>query len=186
MSCFTNMEKVFEKQRLALLMRPDLVRLLQQHNLCAEETLILSIWQDGTPFNSDRSHTLELWNLSILGLGDLRMPMACWPKELQLKGKTANSYFQLLGWSLRCCLLGKMPTAKHTREPWQTCDGWRRKHQGKVFGFKAILGEFRGDWSMLKSILGMPGWGDGTGICWKCSCCKEDLAKVGPEAFWRQ
>ena len=186
MSCFTDMDKIFAQQRLALLKRPDLQQLLVRHNLSADETLILSIWQDGTPFNSDRSHTLELWILSILGAGDLRMPMACWPKELQLKGKTADSYFQLLGWSLRCCLLGKMPTARHDGQAWQQCDGWRSKRQGKVFGFQAILGEFRGDWSMLKSILGLPGWGDGTGICWKCSCCKEDLAKVGPEAFWRQ
>ena len=186
MKHYTDMDVYFRNQRLALERRPDLLKLLSKHNLDADKTIIFGLWQDGTPFNSDRSHTLELWSLSLLGIPDLRVPVACWPKELQIKLQTADSYFRLLSWSMRCAYMGRMPTARHDGQPWLPADKWRKQRSKEVFGFQGIIGEFRGDWSMLKSVLSMPGWSDGTGICWKCSCCLEDLGKVGREAFWRQ
>ncbi|CAK9072021.1 Uncharacterized protein SCF082_LOCUS35505, partial [Durusdinium trenchii] len=49
----------------------------------------LSMWQDGVPFNSDRSKSVEVLSLGILtcGLLDLRLPLAVVPKHCVLKGE---------------------------------------------------------------------------------------------------
>ena len=186
MAKFCDLSALFQKQREALAKRPDVVRLLNKHRLNPDETLVFGLWQDGTPYNSDRSHTLELWSLSMLALPEERIPICCWPKELQVKLKTANSFLEIFKWSFNCAYLGRMPNRRHNGDAWLAPgDHWRSKRQGEAIGFRAVLGEFRGDWSMLKSVLSLPGWNDGNGICWKCSCCKEDLSKVGLDAHWR-
>lgn len=49
----------------------------------------------------------------------------------------------------------------------------------------AQLVEIRGDWSMFKSVLGLPGWQQNGPICWKCNMDKHNLHDVSLDAAWR-
>ena len=41
------------------------------------DPLLLGLWADSVPFNSDRSQSLECLTLSVLGLKDFRLPICC-------------------------------------------------------------------------------------------------------------
>ena len=58
------------------------------------EAIGLGLWIDGTPYNYDRSQTLECISLNFPGLlppnGTLRIPLCCIPKHWCIKGVTLD------------------------------------------------------------------------------------------------
>ena len=159
--------------------RPDLCK----HP--ANDCLWLGLWQDGVPFNANREHSLECWSLSLLGCPDLRVPVSAWPRDLQVKRKTAEDFIAVLKWSMECLERNEMPSVRHNGQPFGDSDQWRRWRAGKPIGIRARLVEIRGDWSMFKSVLGLPGWQEGGCFCWKCNLKRSDLQEVGLMAAWR-
>ena len=157
--------------------RPDL------QGLPAEQ-LLLGLWQDGVPFNHNREHSLELWCLNIIGHSSLRVPLTGWPKDLQTKVTTHDVFFDLMRWSFEALAAGKFPEVMHNGAPFT--ERWRASRAGKPLGCVAGLAEMRGDWSMFKSVLALPGWQDSGAICWRCHCTKEDLGEVTLAAAWRR
>ena len=68
-------------QQAALEHRPDLQ--LHQDRMRAwgmhpAETLLMGIWMDGVPFNSDRSKSLETLTLNLLCDKTMRLPLCVW------------------------------------------------------------------------------------------------------------
>ena len=178
---YTEKDVLVEAQRQALRERPD----LQALGL-SPETLLLALWQDGVPFNRNREHSLELWSLSILVDKDMRVPVTGWPKDLECKNRTHEVLFEVLAWSFQCLDAGVMPSCRHDGTAFASGDSWRRKLGGQPLAMKARLADMRGDWSMYKSVLALPGWQDGDCICWKCNSTKEDLQSVRTSAAWRR
>ena len=178
---YTEKDVLIEAQRQALRERPD----LQALGL-SPETLLLALWQDGVPFNRNREHSLELWSLSVLVDKDMQVPITGWPKDLECKNRTHEVLFQVLAWSFQCLDAGVMPSCRHDGTPFASKDSWRRKLRGQPLAMKARLADMRGDWSMYKSVLALPGWQDGDCICWKCNSTKEDLQSVRLSAAWRR
>ena len=182
-------ECLLQCQEEALRLRPDLqqqTRALQSTlGLDPQKTLLLGIWIDAVPFNSDRSQSLETLTMSILGQKDMRFPLVCFPKALQAKGQTYEDIFEVLAWSMRILLRGQMPSCRHNGEVWAAQDSYRRRLTGNLLPCKAALVELRGDWSMYKEVLDFPSWSSKGFICWRCSCTREHLKSFTSEAPYR-
>ena len=81
----------------------------------------LSMWQDGVPFNSDRSKSVEVLSLGILtcGLLDLRLPLAVVPKHCVLKGEggAIDAIFRVCAWSFAALATGCWPQTRSDGKP---------------------------------------------------------------------
>ena len=171
---------VLQTQEALLAKRPD----LKPHHV--EDTLWLGLWQDGVPFNANREHSLECWSLSLLACEGLRIPLTAWPRDLQLKRTTCEDYIAILKWSMECLDRNEMPVTQHDGLAFGPSDGWRKARAGKVIGVRGRLVELRGDWSMFKQVLGLPGWQETGPCCWKCGTTRTSLQEVGLDAAWRR
>ena len=64
------------------------------------------LWSDATPFNWDRTKTLEIILISFPGLEPphhtVRIPVCAIPHELVLKQKTFQDIFSIIEWSFQC------------------------------------------------------------------------------------
>ena len=170
--------------------RPDLLECMhrvQREYSLDEPPLMLGLWIDGVPFNSDRSQSLECVTLSICGLKDWRMPLVCFPQPFKRKQETFEAIFEVLLWSFRCLILDSLPCNRHDGGPWQPSDAYRTKlcRKGDGIGTTAVLAELRGDWSMLKEVLHVPSW-NSYRICWQCQCTKDMVKDVSRDAAWRR
>lgn len=175
-----DLNRLLTRQKDLLLTRPD----LRRQGANADE-ILLGLWQDGVPFNSNREHSLETWSLSVLAMPDLRIPLTAWPKDLQVKQASHESMFAILRWSFEALSRGKMPESRHDGSAFGPTDGWRKQRAGKALSYRAHVLELRGDWSMCKSVLGLPGWCDNGHMCWRCNIEKHHLQEVKDTAPWR-
>lgn len=74
----------------------------------------LGLWSDGTPFNWERSKSLELLLINFPGLDSTwRFPIAAIPHEHISKHATFEDIFSLVAWSFQQCAVGKMPFQRH-------------------------------------------------------------------------
>ena len=74
---------LLEHQRAILAERPDLEQHLANFDLAKDDkVLLLGLWIDGVPFNSDRSQTLETITLCLFGEKGLRVPLCAFPKAM--------------------------------------------------------------------------------------------------------
>ncbi|CAE7311145.1 unnamed protein product [Symbiodinium natans] len=173
-----SMDGLLRRQQLALAHRPDLSRHLGQASaqlgIDATKTLIAGLWVDSVPFNSDRTHSLEVFTFSLIGEGPMRFPICCFPKAFLKKHSTHDAILAVLAWSFRATLCGVCPSMRHDATAWRTTDKHRRRLQGKSAPIM-ILGELRGDWSMYKDLLEFPSWAAAGPICWRCDCTRAQL-----------
>ena len=148
--------------------------------------LMLGLWIDGVPFNSDRSQTLECVTLSVLGAKDMRLPLCVFPKAFLQKKATYEAVLSVLSWSFRCLLTNTLPQTRHDGAQFEPGDAYRAKllRKSAHIGLHACVAELRGDWAMLKEVLDVPSWGS-SNICWLCNVAKSDVAVVHSAAPWR-
>ena len=118
-----------------------------------DKVLLLGLWIDGVPFNSDRSQTLETITLCLFGEKGLRVPLCAFPKAMRAKGKTYECIFEALAWSFRILLVDKMPHQRHTQQEFNKSDAYTNT--------KKLAG-----WSMYKEALDFPSWSAKGHICW--------------------
>ena len=145
--------------------------------LDSETTLLAGIWCDGVPFNSDRSMTLETFSLNIFGQGNLRLPVAAFPKEFVAKSQTFEDLFQIIQWSFKQLATGIMPSCRHDGRPFNKTDAYRKRLAGQELPLRAALVEFRAGWSCYADMLSFPSWSSKGFICWRCMCPRADLNK---------
>ena len=169
---------LLEHQRAILAERPDLEQQAKD-----DKVLLLGLWIDGVPNNSDRSQTLETITLCLFGEKGLRVPLCAFPKAMRAKGKTHECIFEALAWSFRILLVDKMPHQRHTHQEFNKSDAERKKLAGKPVGVCAALAEMRGDWSMYKEVLDFPSWSAKGHICWLCNATKTDLKDFSNATF---
>lgn len=138
------------------------------------EAIGLGLWIDGTPYNYDRSQTLECISLNFPGLlppnGTLRIPLCCIPKHWCIKGVTLSKMLGILSWSFIHLANCTWPSARHDGSFWHPGDKKRSTFNGKALPFTAFLLEVRGDWAMRKEVFQFPGWRDKQGCCHLCLC----------------
>ena len=138
------------------------------------EAIGLGLWFDGTPYNYDRSQTLECISLNFPGLlppnGTLRIPLCCIPKHWCIKGVTLSKMLGILSWSFIHLANCTWPSARHDGSFWHPGDKKRSTFNGKALPFTAFLLEVRGDWAMRKEVFQFPGWRDKQGCCHLCLC----------------
>ena len=106
--------------------------------------------------------------------------------RLQLKRTTCEDYIAILKWSFECLDRNEMPVTRHDGSAFAYSDSWRKGRAGKVIGVRGRLVELRGDWSMFKHVLGLPGWQETGPCCWKCGTTRTALQEVGLHAAWRR
>ena len=146
----------------------------------------LGLWSDGTPFNWERSKSLELLLINFPGLDSTwRFPIAAIPHEHISKHATFEDIFSLVAWSFQQCAVGKMPFQRHDGSPWTSNDTWRKKRAGKPLPCKAVLAEVRADWKCMSEVFHLPHWQNTLGICCKCSATLGNFKDFSSLAPWR-
>ena len=180
-------EALLQQQAEILPDRPDLESHLHflenELGLDSETTLLAGIWCDGVPFNSDRSMTLETISLNIFGQGNLRLPVAAFPKEFVAKEQTFEDLFEIIQWSFKHLATGILPSCRHDGRPFDKTDVYRKRLAGEELPLRAALAEFRADWSCYADVLRFPSWSSKGFICWRCMCTRADLKKFDAHTF---
>ena len=130
----------------------------------------------------DRSESLEVYSWSLPGLSDpkarnMRFPVVVCPNHWTVK-ETHMQIMEVLSWSFAALAEGCWP--QHGPHG----GVWHNPHSGS-FGFLAACVEFKGDWKMLSSLIGLPMWKNKDGVCWRCQILKEEVKQVGGDAAWR-
>ena len=150
-----------------------------QRSFKAPAALACGLWIDGTPYNFDRSQTLECICLSFPGLGganaSLRLPLCAIPKHWCIKGKTLSKMLGIIAWSFIFLANAVWPSRRHDGTPWSPQDSKRRQKSLSAMAFPAFLVEVRGDWAMRKEVFNFPGWRDKKGCCHLCKCKPEEM-----------
>ncbi|CAE7255519.1 unnamed protein product [Symbiodinium necroappetens] len=145
-----------------------------------------SLWTDATPFNWDRSTSLEVILMSLPQLPaphhTWRFPVTGLPKNNISKGESFEDIWDLMAWSSQQLLLGIMPRQRHDGQPFK--EPWRNKHAGRTIAHRCILAELRADWKCLAEVFGLPHWGAKTGICMRCSACLSTYKDCSENAPW--
>ena len=119
------------------------------------------LWSDATPFNWDRTKTLEIILISFPGLEPphhtVRIPVCAIPHELVLKEKTFQDIFSIIAWSFQCMAIQFMPNHRHDGSPWCVPeDNWRKQRQGLPLPCPGVLAEVRCDWKCQAEVFGLP------------------------------
>ena len=94
---------------------PSLQEQLQAED---EDVLLVALWLDGVPFNSDRSQTLQCLTLSVPGLSDqadFRFPVTGFPKHFQMPACTWDDLMTITAWSLQCLYTGHEAAPRRRR-----------------------------------------------------------------------
>ena len=162
---------------------------LIQEQSGSSDLCCLGLWGDGVPCNYDRTESCECYCISfpgMLGRGrKARIPVTGLLKKHTLTRDTPDDILEVIAWSLRCCILGVMPSERHDSSPWLPSDAKRKRLLGKPIGCKAALVEVRGDWSFFKSVFSFPGWREKGGCCWRCTAQPQDVRDASAAAPWR-
>ena len=149
----------------------------------------MGLWCDGTPFNWERTKSLELLLINFPGLSESnktwRFPVAAVPHEHVSKRATFEDIFQIMAWSFQQCLLGTMPNMRHDGTQFNSTDSWRKKRAGKLLPCKAILAEVRADWKCQSEIFHLPHWNKNDGLRCKCSATPISFKDFSSLASWR-
>ena len=121
----------------------------------------LSFWQDAVPYNWDRSESLEMYNWSLPGLSshaerNMRFPIAVCPGHFATTD-THKAILKILAWSLTSLAEGIWPTQGPEGGAWKSpLDG--------PLGFVGACVEWKGDWKMMSSLIGLPMWNNRDGV----------------------
>ena len=162
----------------------------------------IGIWGDSAVYNTRDSIVLILFNiLTGLCATPHRIWLACLSKkqlcQCGCQGRcTLEPLWDLIGWSLRCSLLGFYPTHRHDGVPFaestRTGDRLRAKWATAKRRFHMVVGviQQRGDWSWMAATFDLSNWtgvGKKRAICWKCDADKTDCpyTDVSATAKWR-
>lgn len=84
---------------------------------CAQQLncnpLGLGLWIDGVPLNKNRSESIEVFSLNIVGIEDLRLPWCVVPKKHMLKDRsTHDEILKVFKWSMEQLALGVHPAKR--------------------------------------------------------------------------
>jgi len=139
---------------------------------------------DGVPCNWDRSETAEVMSINLPGVAapwnTMRIPISSLPKS-QMGPRTWDGLLKIVAWSLRCAYHNIHPTSRHDQSEWLVgtrsvhTDSKRRKKAGTPLGCRFVVCEMRGDWEFFGNALHMPKWSENGGICWDCTCTKDQV-----------
>ena len=187
------MAKVSDKEKLlsTIGMEPRSKDHLQQvkQELQVEELLGLGLWIDGTPFNWDRTESLEIVSFNLPGVEgkfkNLRIPCTVIPKGWVATGETFDDILELIVWSLQHLALGIHPARRHDKKDWMPGDDVRRARAKSPLRIKACLVEVRGDWLMMKEVFHLPAWNELAGCCWLCKATPDNIRNAAAGAPWR-
>jgi hypothetical protein len=157
-------------------------------NIGSQEVAPLGMWIDGVPCNWDRSESLEVVSLHLPGLDDdmsnMRIPLCTILKTHCFQKQTMDDILAICSWSLKCAILGIMPSERHDGTKFGPSDCRRRRWQGDST-IRSVLVEIRGDWAMFKQVFRLPGWQEKGGICWRCTATLESMRQTSLHAEWR-
>jgi hypothetical protein len=169
-------------------LREHIAQVSADLGLAGQVFVPLGLHGDGVPYNADRTKSLEVYSFNFpaweqAGLA-FRCPITGIPKDLMVKGRTVRSIMEVVVWSLQMLMLGVWPTRRHDGSAWAPSDP-SAQLAGTSLGCRGLVVEIRGDWAWFKETLGLPGWQEKAGCCWRCPITLKDLREVGEQAAWR-
>ena len=123
----------------------------------AGSVIPLSLWMDGVPFNNNRSKSIELCSLALIGQGsDVRLPIFMIPKDFVASDITIKALFEIVRWSFEQLMCCKMPSTRHDGSPFLSSDCRRARLAGSDIP-PAALCQVRGDWVCYKQHFDLAG-----------------------------
>ena len=180
------------RQRLGAQDRGHLKRGCEDVGADLSRSVGLGLWADGVPYNYDRSRSLDVFSLNVVGFSDppfrdMRIPLVALDHSHVLKGQTFDDLLEVLAWSFVCLGVGRFPTRRHDNSEFHPgSDQVRFRKGGSAVGFHGFLVECRGDWKMFKDVFRFPQFNELSGICWLCNCTPHTWRCVDDAAPWRQ
>jgi hypothetical protein len=152
----------------------------------SSDVLALGLWMDATPFNRDRSKSLEIVSLNFPGLDtDLRIPICAIPKDFISKKETYDEIMAIVAWSFQQLYKGQYPSSRHDGSKWGNSDAYRKKKGGSSLP-RSLLVEVRGDWSAYKHNFKFPGWQEKAGCCWLCPMTPDKVHECSSDIWWKK
>ena len=137
---------------------------------------------DGVPCNWDRSESAEVLSINLPGLDGkwkgMRIPLTALP-HWSIGPHTWHDLMEIVAWSFRALFDGYFPTKRHDQTDFRSDESHRKKLAGREMLGRGALVEIRGDWKFYAETFEFPRWNakkDGGGICWSCTC-KKDQAR---------
>ena len=123
----------------------------------AGSVIPLSLWMDGVPFNNNRSKSIELCSLALIGQGsDVRLPIFMILKDFVASDITIKALFDIVRWSFEQLMCCKMPSTRHDGSPFLSSDCRRARLAGSDIP-PAALCQVRGDWMCYKQHFDLAG-----------------------------
>ena len=159
--------------------------------LVPARVLPIGLHGDGVPFSNTDSLEQLSWNFPAVPSSP-RFLFSAVSKNHCVDGRTTlEAMLTIFVWSMNICLSGLWPSVRHDGAVFHIRqDQGRAAKAMKPLRFKALLVEFRADWSWLKQVLSFPSWSNKF-ICWRCKACRDpadpsDYQNTTLEAEWRR
>ena len=147
----------------------------------------LGLWGDGIPIQWERAESIEHIALNFPGVSGphsrLRLPLVTLADK-HISEHTWMDISEILAWSLRHCVLGTWPVARHDGTPWTAEDrkerrGYPGRHVPRIVVARGTLCEVRMDWKYYVGTFGFPAHNLLAGNCWRCSHTPAQVMRFG-------
>ena len=141
--------------------------------------LPLGLFADGVPYSQSDS-VIGVWVVNLINgqrnlIAVIRKKRSC---DCGCRGWcTFHSLFHWLEWGFAALACGKMPEARHDKQPWLACEKGRAKRAGENIVTACLL-LIKGDWSEYATTLGFPTCTDGVRPCFGCNGVGEILHRT--------
>ena len=127
-----------------------------------ERTIPIGMHGDGGAFSHQDSLFVLTWN-SLIGGGNTRANRYLMTilKKSEMVDATLPAVMEILAWSFNVMLTGLMPVL----------DWLGRTIEAAGYlagGFRACMGQLRGDWEFFTVLCQFPKWNEKLRMCWKC------------------
>ena len=178
-----------------------LLKISKKNKIAIDSILAIGFFGDGVPSQKKRTTECYTWNIVHDGVVERRFPFCLIDKnyicDCGCHGRcTVDAILEVLLWDLRNMFTGKFPTQRHDNTCWRATDN-DRTNRPRPMGFRAILGQIRGDWQWYNTAFSFPQWG-AHNVCWRCEAGRDhpwdDFSlgaswrrhRLTAEAFWQR
>ena len=163
----------------------------EKFQLGFDKVIPLGLHGDGAPFAAKMKDSLEQlsWSFASDPVSP-RIVFTAIPKSF-VGDQTMNQILDVFSWSMRCLLMGEMPSIRHDGQPFHPdTDKDRIKTAGQKLKYHAALIQIRGDWMFYCNTFHFRSWSNDL-ICWLCAASKDrgsenDFRQCGSLANWRK
>lgn len=156
----------------------------------------IGVWGDSAAYHTRDSLYVMLWNV-LSGKHHKRYIFCSFGKrtlcQCGCQGRhTFDGVWRVMRWSLQALLSGHWPAVREDgvlfSESRAVGDALRARLASQCLNVRGACVQARGDWGWMKAALGLRGWKDKAGCCFKCAANKTvfPFTDFSLSAAWRE